>query len=65
MPQTRLILDHVLGHAEQHPDRVYLTQPLGGGRAAPAFGGGFDLAAPVWPVTGCRNPRAPRPGIPP
>jgi long-subunit acyl-CoA synthetase (AMP-forming) len=34
MPQTRLILDHVLDHAEQHPDRVYLTQPLGGGRVA-------------------------------
>lgn len=34
MPQPRLILDHVLDHAEQHPDRVYLTQPLGGGRVA-------------------------------
>jgi len=34
MPQTRLILDHVLDHAERHPDRVYLTQPLGGGRVA-------------------------------
>jgi len=34
MPQTRLILDHVLEHAEQHPDRVYLTQPLGGGQVA-------------------------------
>ena len=32
MPQTRLILDYVLDHAEQHPDRVYLTQPLGGGQ---------------------------------
>jgi len=34
MAQPRLILDHVLDHAEQHPDRVYLTQPLGGGPVA-------------------------------
>ena len=32
MPQPRLLLDHVLAHAEAHPDLVYLTQPLGGGR---------------------------------
>ena len=34
MSPPRLILDHVLDHAERHPDRVYLTQPLGGGRVA-------------------------------
>ena len=28
----RLILDHALGHAARHPDRVYLTQPVGDGR---------------------------------
>ena len=27
-----LILDHVLRHAANHPDRVYLTQPIGGGQ---------------------------------
>ena len=27
-----LILDHVLRHAASHPDRVYLTQPIGGGQ---------------------------------
>jgi len=27
----RLILDHVLDHEAGHPDRVYLTQPTGGG----------------------------------
>ncbi|MDP1647530.1 MAG: AMP-binding protein [Rubrivivax sp.] len=32
MSQTRLILDYVLEHAEQTPDRVYLTQPVGGGQ---------------------------------
>jgi len=32
MSPPRLILDHVLDHAGQHPERVYLTQPLGGGR---------------------------------
>jgi long-subunit acyl-CoA synthetase (AMP-forming) len=26
------MLDHVLAHAEQHPDRIYLTQPVGGGQ---------------------------------
>lgn len=34
MPQPRLLLDYVLSHAEEHPDLVYLTQPLGGGRVA-------------------------------
>jgi len=34
MSQPRLILDHVLDHAERHPDRVYLTQPVGGGQVA-------------------------------
>ena len=28
MPSSSLMLDHVLAHAEQHPDRIYLTQPL-------------------------------------
>jgi long-chain acyl-CoA synthetase len=28
----RLILDHVFAHEAAHPDRVYLTQPVGGGR---------------------------------
>jgi long-subunit acyl-CoA synthetase (AMP-forming) len=27
-----LILDHVLGHAARQPDRIFLTQPVGGGR---------------------------------
>ncbi len=34
MSQPRLILDHALGHADGHPERIYLTQPLGGGRVA-------------------------------
>ena len=34
MSQPRLILDNVLDHAEQQPSRIYLTQPLGGGRVA-------------------------------
>jgi long-chain acyl-CoA synthetase len=29
---TKLILDHVLDHEASHPDRVYLTQPIGGGK---------------------------------
>ena len=32
MPNSSLMLDHVLAHAEQHPDRIYLTQPVGGGQ---------------------------------
>jgi long-subunit acyl-CoA synthetase (AMP-forming) len=32
MPEPRLILDYVLEHAARHPDRVLLTQPVGGGR---------------------------------
>jgi long-chain acyl-CoA synthetase len=32
MNADRLILDHVYDHEAQHADRVYLTQPLGGGR---------------------------------
>ncbi|MEZ5652476.1 MAG: AMP-binding protein [Burkholderiaceae bacterium] len=28
----KLILDYVLEHAEKQPDRVYLTQPVGGGK---------------------------------
>ena len=31
MPNSSLMLDHVLAHAEQHPDRIYLTQPVGDG----------------------------------
>ena len=30
----RLILDHVYDHVATHPDRVYLTQPLGGSAVA-------------------------------
>ncbi len=32
MPETKLILDHALEHAAAHPDKVYLTQPVGGGQ---------------------------------
>jgi long-subunit acyl-CoA synthetase (AMP-forming) len=31
MANERLILDHVYQHEGQHPDRVYLTQPIGNG----------------------------------
>jgi len=31
---TPLILDHVLDHEASHPDRIYLTQPLGRGTVA-------------------------------
>jgi len=34
MTDVKLILDHVLDHEAKHPDRIYLTQPLGGGRVA-------------------------------
>ncbi|MBL8331955.1 MAG: AMP-binding protein [Rubrivivax sp.] len=34
MSTERLVLDHVYDHEAQHPDRVYLTQPLGGGAVA-------------------------------
>jgi long-subunit acyl-CoA synthetase (AMP-forming) len=30
----RLILDHVLDHAAAHPERIFLTQPLGGNQVA-------------------------------
>lgn len=29
MPTTKLILDYVYDHESQHPDRVFLTQPIG------------------------------------
>ena len=32
MNADRLILDHVLDHEANHADRVYLTQPVGGGK---------------------------------
>jgi len=32
MGQPRSILDYALDHAERRPDRLYLTQPLGGGQ---------------------------------
>ena len=32
MSPTRLILDHALAHAQAHPDRIFLTQPIGGGQ---------------------------------
>ena len=31
MPDPKLILDHVYGHEAAQPDRVFLTQPIGGG----------------------------------
>ena len=34
MPDDKLILDHVYDHEAAHPDRIYLTQPLGGGAMA-------------------------------
>lgn len=34
MPEPRLILDHVYAHEAAHPERIYLTQPLGGGRVS-------------------------------
>jgi len=34
MPNDKLILDHVFDHAASHPDRIFLTQPLGGGQVA-------------------------------
>jgi long-chain acyl-CoA synthetase len=34
MSEDRLILDHVYDHEAAHRDRVFLTQPLGGGRVA-------------------------------
>jgi long-chain acyl-CoA synthetase len=34
MIEERLILDHVYDHEAAHPDRVFLTQPLGGGQVA-------------------------------
>ena len=32
MNSPQLILDHVYGHEARHPEWVYLTQPMGGGR---------------------------------
>ena len=32
MSNQRLILDQVLDHEASHPDRIFLTQPIGGGR---------------------------------
>ena len=32
VPSPKLILDYVYDHEAAHPDRVYLTQPLGGDR---------------------------------
>ncbi|MBU3737404.1 MAG: AMP-binding protein [Rhodoferax sp.] len=34
MTASRLMLDHVFDHEQNHPDRLYLTQPLGEGRVA-------------------------------
>jgi long-subunit acyl-CoA synthetase (AMP-forming) len=34
VPEPRLILDHVYAHEAAHPERIYLTQPLGGGRVS-------------------------------
>ncbi len=32
MPLSRLILDHVFDHESSHPERVYLSQPVGAGK---------------------------------
>ena len=32
MNQQRLIVDYVIEHAARHPDRILLTQPVGGGQ---------------------------------
>ena len=32
MPDSKLILDYVYDHADAHPDKVFLTQPVGGGK---------------------------------
>ncbi|MCF8167374.1 MAG: AMP-binding protein [Rhodoferax sp.] len=32
MPETRLILDYVFDHEARQPDKVYLSQPVGGGQ---------------------------------
>ena len=32
MREPKLILDHVLDHEASQPGRVYLTQPVGGGK---------------------------------
>jgi long-subunit acyl-CoA synthetase (AMP-forming) len=34
MTSTKLLLDYALDHAEKMPDRIYLTQPIGGGQVA-------------------------------
>ena len=31
MPAPKLILDHVFDHEAAQPDRIFLTQPVGGG----------------------------------
>lgn len=32
MPDAKLILEHVYDHERDHPDRIFLTQPYGGGK---------------------------------
>ena len=32
MPDPKLILDHVYDHETTQPDKVYLTQPVGGAK---------------------------------
>lgn len=32
MPDSKLILDYVYDHTDAHPDRVFLSQPVGGGK---------------------------------
>ncbi len=32
MAETKLILDYIYEHAKEHPQRVFLTQPVGGGK---------------------------------
>lgn len=32
MPHSKLILDYIYDHADAHPDKVFLTQPVGGGK---------------------------------
>ena len=40
MSDPKLILDHVVDHEATQPERVFLTQPIGGGA--------------VWRSTSCR-----------
>ena len=32
LPNAKLILDYIYDHEAAHPDRIYLTQPVGSGK---------------------------------